>query len=177
MKPKNGEWLIYPSPSESVAGITTIYTGYDGSGNMVGQIAEIYGSDKDAQAIAKLMASAPAMLEVLKNAEGVVRLTSPSMADTIKEQIAKAEGQEPPVITGDKDTDELLEIERCNQEDKPWEMGTDQEGILMLDCEHKNKPIYQPEEKDTGIPESYTCDDCGKEFDIPEPDFDLMNKE
>jgi len=91
--------------------------------------------------------------------------------------IAKAEGQEPPVITGDKDTDELLEIERCNQEDKPWEMGTDQEGILMLDCEHKNKPIYQPEEKDTGIPESYTCDDCGKEFDIPEPDFDLMNKE
>ena len=86
-------------------------------------------------------------------------------------------GQEPPVITGDKDTDELLEIERCNQEDKPWEMGTDQEGILMLDCEHKNKPIYQPEEKDTGIPESYTCDDCGKEFDIPEPDFDLMNKE
>ena len=37
--------------------------------------------------------------------------------------------------------------------------------------------FYQPEERDTNIPESYTCDDCGKEFDIPEPDWDLMNKE
>jgi len=43
-------------------------------------------------------------------------------------------------------------------------------------CDHKNK-FYQPEERDTNIPESYTCDDCGKEFDIPEPDFDLNNKE
>ena len=43
-------------------------------------------------------------------------------------------------------------------------------------CNHKNK-FYQPEETDTNIPESYTCDDCGKEFDIPEPDFDLNNKE
>ena len=43
-------------------------------------------------------------------------------------------------------------------------------------CDHKNK-FYQPEETDTNIPESYTCDDCGKEFDIPEPDFDLNNKE
>ena len=43
-------------------------------------------------------------------------------------------------------------------------------------CDHKNK-FYQPEERDTNIPESYTCDDCGKEFDIPEPDFDLMRKE
>jgi hypothetical protein len=43
-------------------------------------------------------------------------------------------------------------------------------------CDHKNK-FYQPEEIDTNIPESYTCDDCGKEFDIPEPDFDLNNKE
>ena len=43
-------------------------------------------------------------------------------------------------------------------------------------CNHKNK-FYQPEETDTNIPESYTCDDCGKEFDIPEHDFDLNNKE
>jgi len=43
-------------------------------------------------------------------------------------------------------------------------------------CDHKNK-FYQPEETDTNIPESYTCDDCGKEFDIPEHDFDLNNKE
>ena len=46
----------------------------------------------------------------------------------------------------------------------------------MRGCFHKNK-FYQPEERDTNIPESYTCDDCGKEFDIPEHDFDLMNKE
>ena len=45
-----------------------------------------------------------------------------------------------------------------------------------LVCNHKNK-FYQPEETDTNIPESYTCDDCGKEFDIPEPDVDLNNKE
>jgi len=101
-------------------------------------LAKVGGGTTEANA--RLIASAPDMLEVLKNAEGVVRLTSPSMADTIKEQIAKAEGD-------------------------------------TQNCEHKNKPIYQPEEKDTGIPESYTCDDCGKEFDIPEPDFDLMNKE
>ena len=43
-------------------------------------------------------------------------------------------------------------------------------------CNHKNQ-FYQPEERDTNIPESYTCNDCGKEFDIPEPDFDLNNKE
>ena len=43
-------------------------------------------------------------------------------------------------------------------------------------CEHYFK-TYQAEEKDTNIPESYTCDECGKELDIPEPDFDLMGKE
>ena len=109
MKPKNGEWLVYPSPSESVAGITTIYTGHDGSGNMVGQIAEIYGSDKDAQAIAKLMASAPAMLELLKDILAEVRpeisrvneeagqtIFNPVATETIdmaKELIARAEGR------------------------------------------------------------------------------------
>ena len=31
-------------------------------------------------------------------------------------------------------------------------------------CEHKDK-TYQPYEYDTNIGESYTCDDCGKEFD------------
>jgi len=67
MKPKNGEWLVYPSPSESVAGVTTIYTGHDRHGNMVGQIGEVYGSDKNAQAIAKLMASAPELLEEIKD--------------------------------------------------------------------------------------------------------------
>ena len=40
-------------------------------------------------------------------------------------------------------------------------------------CEHKDK-TYQPYEYDTNIGESYTCDDCGKDFDIPEPDWDSM---
>ena len=43
-------------------------------------------------------------------------------------------------------------------------------------CEHINK-TYQAEERDTNVPESYTCNDCGEELDIPEPDFDLMRKE
>jgi|TARA_R110000823_G_scaffold275115_1_gene393923 hypothetical protein len=40
-------------------------------------------------------------------------------------------------------------------------------------CEHTNRH-YQPAEEDTNVHESYTCDDCGKELDIPEPDWDLM---
>jgi hypothetical protein len=43
-------------------------------------------------------------------------------------------------------------------------------------CNHEHK-TYQAEERDTNVPESYTCDNCGKDFDIPEPDWDLMNKE
>ena len=42
-------------------------------------------------------------------------------------------------------------------------------------CEHKNQN-YQPYEPDTGLYESYSCDDCGKELDIPEPDWDLMRE-
>jgi hypothetical protein len=45
------------------------------------------------QANANLIASAPEMLEALKNAEGVVRLASPSMAGKIKELVDKAEGK------------------------------------------------------------------------------------
>jgi len=43
-------------------------------------------------------------------------------------------------------------------------------------CEHEVK-TYQPKEWDTNIPETYTCDECDKEFDIPEPDWDLLRKE
>ena len=43
-------------------------------------------------------------------------------------------------------------------------------------CEHLNKH-YQPEEKDTNVGESYTCEDCGADLDIPEPDWDAMAKE
>ena len=40
-------------------------------------------------------------------------------------------------------------------------------------CEHLNKH-YQPEEKDTNVGESYTCEDCGADLDIPEPDEDIL---
>ena len=40
-------------------------------------------------------------------------------------------------------------------------------------CEHRNRH-YQPEEYDTNVPESYNCEDCGAELEIPEPDWDLM---
>ena len=40
-------------------------------------------------------------------------------------------------------------------------------------CEHENK-TYQAEEKDTNVGESYTCEDCGADLDIPEPDEDTL---
>ena len=46
----------------------------------------------------------------------------------------------------------------------------------QLHCEHKN-PIHQPKEPDTGIGESYTCDDCGVDLDPPEFDEMLYAKE
>ena len=49
------------------------------------------------------------------------------------------------------------------------------EGWIWL-CEHINRH-YQPREYDTNVAESYTCEDCGAELDIPEPDWDLINKE
>ena len=36
-------------------------------------------------------------------------------------------------------------------------------------CKHENK-TYQAKEDDTNVPEDYFCDDCGKQFPIPEPD-------
>ena len=47
----------------------------------------------------------------------------------------------------------------------------------MLNCKHK-KATYQPREYDTNVPESYTCDDCGAELELPdEPDWYLIKKE
>tara|TARA_R100000458_G_C8255929_1_gene232078 strand:- start:383 stop:931 length:549 start_codon:yes stop_codon:yes gene_type:complete len=43
-------------------------------------------------------------------------------------------------------------------------------------CEHTIK-TYQPEEKDNNVPESYTCDECGTDLPIPEPDWDAIVKE
>ena len=42
-------------------------------------------------------------------------------------------------------------------------------------CDH-DKKVYQPAEPDNNVPEDFTCEDCGKSFDIPEPDFDSMVK-
>ena len=48
-------------------------------------------------------------------------------------------------------------------------------GISMSKCIHKNM-VYQQPEPDNNVPEDYFCNDCGKQFDIPEPDFDLMRE-
>jgi len=42
-------------------------------------------------------------------------------------------------------------------------------------CEHKDME-YQAYEADTNVPEDYFCLNCGKQFDIPEPDWDLMRE-
>ena len=52
---------------------------------------------------------------------------------------------------------------------------TNENRIIMIrdKCEHENK-TYQAEEKDTNVGESYTCEDCGADLDIPEPDEDTL---
>ena len=49
-----------------------------------------------------------------------------------------------------------------------------------LSCQHPKEDMeYQPEEKDTNVPESLTCGICGKELDplILEPYWDEFGKE
>tara|TARA_Y100000593_G_scaffold83824_1_gene158314 strand:+ start:26420 stop:26593 length:174 start_codon:yes stop_codon:yes gene_type:complete len=36
-------------------------------------------------------------------------------------------------------------------------------------CAHKNV-YYQPEEWDINVPEALTCEDCGADLPLPEPD-------
>jgi len=60
MKQTQEKWEVHPSASESTAGITIITI--DGN-----SVAEVYGSDIEAQEIANLFASAPEMLEELKH--------------------------------------------------------------------------------------------------------------
>jgi len=43
-------------------------------------------------------------------------------------------------------------------------------------CDHKHKE-YQPAERYTNSPESYTCIECGADLPIPRPDYDAMAKE
>ena len=46
----------------------------------------------------------------------------------------------------------------------------------LYDCSHKNT-TYQPFEHDTNVKESYSCDVCGKELELPEPDEHTMRGE
>ncbi len=49
-----------------------------------------------------------------------------------------------------------------------------------LSCQHPKEDMeYQPEEKDTNVPESLTCGMCGMDLDpeIHAPDWDEMGKE
>lgn len=47
------------------------------------------------------------------------------------------------------------------------------EMIDQANCKHKDME-YQAYEPDTNVPEDYYCLDCGKQFDIPEPDEDEL---
>ena len=59
----------------------------------------------------------------------------------------------------------------------------DMKEVHQAECEHKNTTYHPTEyhETDVGvgtithisIKESYTCDDCDMELDIPEPDEDI----
>tara|TARA_R100000750_G_scaffold62596_2_gene56851 strand:+ start:1259 stop:1465 length:207 start_codon:yes stop_codon:yes gene_type:complete len=44
------------------------------------------------------------------------------------------------------------------------------------ECKHNDKE-YQAYEPDTNVQEDYRCLNCGKQFDIPEPDEDTMRGE
>ena len=56
-------------------------------------------------------------------------------------------------------------------------LGTHYDGLAPIFiyeipvCEHETK-FYQPAEADTNTPESISCEDCGKELDLPEYDPD-----
>ena len=45
----------------------------------------------------------------------------------------------------------------------------------MKECKHEHK-VYQAAERRFNVPESYTCYECDYEFEIPEPDWDLIGK-
>ena len=67
----------------------------------------------------------------------------------------------------------------CEKQVEETFMETDER--MCMDCEEEEYCVhenitYQQEEFENNVPESYTCDDCGKDLDIPEPDWDLMRK-
>ena len=46
-----------------------------------------------------------------------------------------------------------------------------EENCIHAEC------TFQPFEHDTNVKESYSCDACGKELELPEPDEDTMRGE
>jgi len=86
MKHTQAKWFVRKSEPTSHRKIYTVM--FQGKRREL-MIARCGGNEEEAT----LIASAPEMLEALKNAEGVVRLASPSMAGTIKELVDKAEGK------------------------------------------------------------------------------------
>jgi len=103
-KHTQGKYTIHPTPSLSASGFTIIK---QSDGEDTYHIAEVYGSDKEAQNLATLFASAPEMLKSLGLAveeAKVVRGYSNIKPDSLQEQtlnnlinrcsslIAKAEG-------------------------------------------------------------------------------------
>ena len=65
-----------------------------------------------------------------------------------------------------------IELETQNnweEADYFYQMEQERKELEKL-CKTKHSiKTYQAEEKDTNVPESLTCDECGKEFDIPDP--------
>ena len=82
----NGTWTVKPLKSGN---LKVFVEGKDADGNE----CDFWVATCPNEANANLIASAPEMLEMLKNTGGVVRLASPSMAGKIKELVDKAEGK------------------------------------------------------------------------------------
>ena len=68
---------------------------------------------------------------------------------------------------------------KCEKQVEEKFMETDERMCMDCEeheyCEHENK-TFQPDELEHNVPESYTCDDCGKDLNIPEPDWDSMRE-
>jgi hypothetical protein len=54
-----------------------------------------------------------------------------------------------------------------------YDMELDARPTVQEICVHENME-YQAFEADTNVGEDYYCLDCGKQFDVPEPDEDML---
>ena len=96
MKHTQGKWEVEKTIGYSIKIGDKYIAGVHGQENKIKDDSKALGfryDDSETIANANLIASSPDMLKILKDAKGVVSLTSPSMADKIKNIIAKAEGK------------------------------------------------------------------------------------